>query len=847
MKARCWKCGAAFKFDENRINKKALIKCPVCESRTLIQENTDAASPRFVIKPYKGKPKSAASQQPPIKQPAPPVVSNSMFENSKSTQNTNKQDDNWISHGTPTSGDGSSELGIKHEQTFKRSDDVQGLEMSDLNAPLVRNNRRGLDIMPVDEREKEIKDQNKVEQDSDSGSTGREKKPSRQLKAENEPSVKEESRPKHPHVPKPPKEPNRYVNYIILVLLLVIVAGGLYVFKPELFGLKEAATPAIKEVKIHPGKEKLNELMDEAGAQTGNAMQLIKQAEILYQKDLPEEYVKAQELFKKALAIDSENAELIVRYVESYAKVNTSNVKMGEIRAFMDMLEYADMLAPGLSSIHRAKSRIYFMLEQYEKAMKEAEIAKRLEENNLENWVALAEIALKSDPRRTIEILSDVVESPKVIKSAILPLAKAYASVGKYNMAEEIIKKRDAMDAHSCALCGYLGKMYESVGQYEKAKDIYKILIEKRPENAEGYIGLANVDYKSGMSLKDVRDVLSTLDPKIVNSFSNDGRVSLFCHSSHYSLLAEDLDYAIVVAEKAYKLDNESLCGRYQYALTQTLSGDLSVAERQTILNIIDGLDFDLPDAPEITVLWGLFNNQIGNLKSAMDKFQQASQKYPKYFAGSLLLSLMHLETVNPAKAFSVLEKLFNYPPYVLKMEQEDNIYTDVFLYEKTLTKKLRNVDEAAMDRDRKSAVNGLVTYLIGENKQSVNFFEDVLENNRKSTRANMFLSDLSYQNGDLNKARLYIKAVLKKHRKDSAANYQLARILAKSGNTKKAIEKIVKDVPVNKQYASAQSLLAQLYLSSEEPVKARKAAWLAYKLDNNSIQTKTVLYKANQ
>lgn len=856
MKARCWKCGAAFKFDENRINGKALVKCPVCSARTLILENKDSDLPKFVIKPFKNIPDQTPKQAAPKPEPQTPVQEQALepqlnkaekseeakgqvVESTKVKQppvdkNSKDSYDDLISHETPAFGDGSTELGLDKDEVFERAPAMRGIEMSDLGSPVVRGSRI---VSPVKNEENE-------KSKGSRSSTGSDMKSQSNTKPKEKVDERKQTG-QHPHIPKPPKEPSKALNYLIVILCLVSIGAALYLCKPEWFEKKSVDENVVQ--KIHPGKKKLNEIQKSMGVQNGDVMQLIKMGEIAYRKDLHAEYRKAEDIFKKALAIDPDNAELIVRYLESYAKLNTSNVNMGVIREFMDMLEYADTLAPGLSSIHRAKAKIYMLLEQYEKALKEAEIARRLEENNLENWITLAEVQLKLDPHQTIEILNEVVASPKPPLAAILPLAQAYQKVGKFNMAEKVLKMREEMDPDNCALCGYLGKMYESLGEDKKAEEVYLRLVEKNPEDATGHIGLANVAYMEHQSLEKVLGSLSSLPPEVIDSFSKDGKVQLFCYSSHYALLAKKTEEASMSAEKAYKLDEESLCGRYHFALTKLLNNTISVGDRQKVKKVLESLDFDLPDRPEIPVIWGLFYNQAGNLRSAITSFQKASQLYPRYYYGTLLFALMHLETVNPTQAYGVIEKLFDYPPYLLRDINKSDIYTDVFMFEDKLVELLEKVDEASVDKDRKATINGLVYFILGMNDKAERLFVKTLENNPHNLNANMFLSDIAYQRGDYVKARKYLKAVMSRHRKDPVVNYQLARIAAKEGKIKKAIKRISEEIPVNKQFAYAQIKLAELYMEVDDMQNARSAAKLAYKLNTDSAKAKSILYKVNQ
>lgn len=651
---------------------------------------------------------------------------------------------------------------------------------------------------------------------------------------------RKESRPSPYQTATSPRK--RGVMVLLAGIVALLVLASLFLLLPELSRLLQGGAPLPKATD-HPGARALAALAEQVGPIKGNHLELVKQAELAFQRDLPEDYLVALDLFRRALVLNPQNPESIVRYVESHVVAQSQPVRVEAIRELMDLLDYAVTLAPDLSSIRRAKARVFIALGQWRRAEEAAERARRLEPRNQENQVVLGTTLIDSDPNRAVEILSPLVEEPRPPKIAFSPLARAYEELGNLFMAEQTYLKRDEIDPGTCALCQPLAEMYVSMGHYDKARAVYNRLVESRPHTPQGVLGLAYAAWLAGLPVSQILGNLQAVTEETLSAYRPDDQVWYLCSAAHYAILSGSFESARSRAGKALEHDRNSLCARYLLVLAGVLGKNALSDSGATYTEIMEGLTIDAPAQPEIWTLRALYAIRVGEFKDAIAFLQTAIRVDPAYRAAHLLLAKLYLEAQNIRRAVDAIDALARFSPDYWEDHPDRNLLTDRFDFADDLLRQLDELDHGQVDLDRKHQVIGLVALYAGQTERARHAFTTVLANNRRDIQSNLNLAFIGLREGRFAVARQYAEAVLDEDRNHAHASLALAQALDREGNRRAAVQRVARILGVHSESAALLALSAELAMREGRGDQARIHAQMAYRVDPASMRVRRARY----
>ena len=828
MKANCWKCGAGFKFDEAKVQKRARVKCPVCSAKMTLEQDPNSPEPLFFVVPMDESAKKDQEKKEESEKGALDIDRSNLVSEELLKDAGQYQDSRFT------------EWGGKH-QVSEKSLDVARVTRE---IPISESSFSGRTARP----EKKPGERESITlTTSDTEGMALEHKIT-------VPKTSERSSPAGSSKPRLEKESfrldteggNRVVWALIFLFFIgILVTGYLLLFHEGLDkaggGNKEPSENAILN-----GQKIIQGFFVQEGRPTdGDPLQLMKEAELAFQKDLPHSYRKALGSFRRALVLNQDNPELVVRYVESYIRVHGRPRNMTEIQNLFDLIEYGQALSPNLASLHRAKALVLLSIGQIGKAEKEAEFARRMEPHNSENVVVSAETLVGSNPERAAGFLEDLLDKADSPKSAILHYAEAKLAMGRFAKAEEAFQRREVLDPGACALCGGLGEMYTSLGLYKDAELIYRRFIKKRSDSPTGHLGLAYVNWLSGGSPKKSLEILERINEKIFSYYSLFDQVLVLKARSHYALLAEEFGESIRSSEKAYELDPMETLSLYHKALALTNSEDLFANNRNEIKKYLDMLILDFPEQPEVWTLRAVFFKKIGDLKNSIEFLKRAIIINRHYYHANFLLAQLYLEALNADQAFSTIEAMAKYYPDYWRDHPDANLFTDMFAYEDKLIDDLSKMDDSKVDTDRKNLAIGLVLYLLGKSKEAERLFNEVLQNHERNVTANLYMAHIGYHGGNLSLAKKHLARLLEGDRNHALANVLQSRILLKQGKQAKAIRRLERLIVAKRANASSLALLSELMDKNKRFEEARELADKAYKMDPDALQIRRARYHA--
>ncbi len=837
MKVKCWKCGSTLRFDEAKIHRKARVRCPNCKVGMLLEMDPNSADPRFFVTPEPAGPDSSSPQNQTYASEPEKAEMPSMPGMAELTK---------LRNGKTETGDDTGSIS-DHLESMRKSATKGGLPF-DMKSRIVRPQT----LPPSSGRKRES------EPEVDPLSANAEAA-SEYLKA-NMPSLGGTLNLRDDSV-RDPRESAKLQNPLLvpqtvaqakgsgvsLVTWIIVLAGliGIVVFlMPERFGLVESGSHVAKSYQIHPGERALLDMVKKYPEVTGDPLQMMKKAETLYKTYDSRAYQKAHDIFRQALVLDPRNPGNILRYVETWALTHPNPRNMHEVRKLIDIADYGLTVTEELAGLHRAKARLYLLINQNSRAYESALKAYRLNNQDPENMVVLAQTELAEKPERAIERLSELVDRSRSFIPALKPLAEAYDRIGNFSKMEETLEIAGKLDSSKCLLCLELADMYLSIGEYERAGSVYEQVAARQPDSAEGLIGQGFVAYRQKQALDVVRSKLSGIPAARVEEWSNSQQVRLYAAQAFFALHDHDRDTGALMAKRAHSLDPEDPTALYLNLLTLVTQAE-GVEDSDDIRRDIERLTLDFAGKPEAWVLAGLFERNVGNLRTATDHFKKAISVAPDYYHAHFLLAELFLDALNVNSAFAAIEHLNRYPVDYWDDHLGHGLLADTFDYEEAFLEKLKKVDAVKVDLDRRNRAVALAAYLLNLPNEAENGARAVLDNIGSDATANAIMGLVQVKQGKLRDARHYLSQILGSDRHNALGNRLFSKVLALQNRPGEAIDRLTLILKVHGGDAGIQALLAILSAREGDIEQARVAARMAYRLDPDSQQVRYARYLA--
>lgn len=221
---------------------------------------------------------------------------------------------------------------------------------------------------------------------------------------------------------------------------------------------------------------------------------------------------------------------------------------------------------------------------------------------------------------------------PTLIQEDLISLlAIAYAGTGKYNLAQECIEKL-VYKHNSDQTLFNIGNAYELMGRYNLAKDYYKRAIEKKPNSADAYAGLANIALAQG-----------------------------------------DKKLAYYYFEKAYELQPNQMAAWYNLTLKQIEEGKLEEGKKS-----LEEFLKNYPENVEAYYNLALIYEKIGDINSASKFYDEVLIRNPNHKGALLSKGIICLNTGKLDTAEQLFLSLSKFQP-------------DVAYYHLGLTNSLKN------------------------------------------------------------------------------------------------------------------------------------------------------------
>jgi|GEM_PF-4434143 len=634
-------------------------------------------------------------------------------------------------------------------------------------------------------------------------------------------------------------EKNRFHTY---GLYAFICCGVLFLIGLIFFAFK--ITPWDSDKQADPQKEMeqkiLKQMTAEYPAEVSERMTYVKNGEMAFTRDTPDAYAEASDNFGKSFVFSPGNDEITARYAESMVLGGKAGGDIKELQKILEMLDYGLSLKPNSASLHRARARFFLSLGQPDNAMSDARHSTMLEPENPENTIVFAEAQAENNPEAAILALENVISQENFPIIAMRKLADIYFKNGYLAEAEQMWKKRMDIDPENCATCLQSANLYESVGMYSNAVSMYNRLLQSGHDEIEGMAGFSRSLLLSGRHPSYIVEALTPLVTKGPKAENMQQLAEFQVTGAHMYLLMGNYTKAMEYNSEALKADRSNTTARYQSVLMRVIKGEIDDKPGENMIAELADLALYLPKNPEIPTLIGRLHELRMQYPEAITNYIAAIKLDPSYPIPSFFLAALYTENRVYGNAFKVLWRLADYSQDYWEQHPQKNLLIDISGSGERLLSLLGKIEKYEVDIDELSFLSGLVAFINKDPKSAAEYFRAVLRNNpehikaaswlayvykleNRKTEAMNLLEDI--KNLDLQSA--YLKACIKH---DTLAPEQRINLW----------ENFIKRY---ENCPGAYVRLAELYHRANQKQKAVAMAQAAFKLDPESLETRSTLY----
>jgi len=294
-------------------------------------------------------------------------------------------------------------------------------------------------------------------------------------------------------------------------------------------------------------------------------------------------YVKAMEMFNKAISIDS-------NYSLAYAGLGKAySLRYWELRNYSNTIdtslveksyEYSKKaleISPNLDEAHLSLARYYQEADQTKYPNKwrlcEDETRKALEinPNNAEAYFLLSRIYGYDDAKEE-EYLLKSIKLNNFLTDAHNNLGVIYLDQRKFDLAEQSFKKAVEIDPEFKTGYMNLGVVYDRLNQLERALEMYKIVLQKYPNYPLGILNLG-IGYRRLNKLDDAMEQFQKavkVKPDYANAWSEIAYIYLLKNDYNNSVkyyhisLKHDPKYRFSLANLGFSYEK---LGKYDQAI----------------------------------------------------------------------------------------------------------------------------------------------------------------------------------------------------------------------------------------------------------------------------------------
>ncbi len=518
---------------------------------------------------------------------------------------------------------------------------------------------------------------------------------------------------------------------LILVATLLLGGGGLgvFLFAPELIpgmGGSEVENPFLRQVNLwrlqYPDVD-------------GTSAEHLRKGRKYYLDDTLISYRLADDELRKALLLDPENLDAIAAFVENLARLPGIRQRTEDVKTAFEGIDYAIKRDGNNPELRRAHGALLLALDNIQKAQSALHMALRLDGQNAETLLLLAE----TDVERNNEQAIKQVEQARAIEPSLsrieLIAGRARAGQGEFKRALAHFTTRLKRDPGHAETLMQVARLYATVGSFKESVKTLEAIISTDDKNLDARLMLGKVYYQA---LGDLRraDLQLTMAAESLEGEEEfvERDLAVLTHLAHVRALRNKWADAEQYAQRVLQMDTTFLPAHYMMGrvLNNKAEYQSSLKFFDRILQAMQGRYLEAPSR----MAAGDIKLALGQYKKAAREFERVVENFPSQTRAYLGMAAAYARLGDSANMAMAMRKVLDVEP---NYSEDHWVFSDYPVYSSDLEPYLEALEEFQQREDDASirlSSMGIVAYHMGEYGEADRFLKQALREDPKNLGA---------------------------------------------------------------------------------------------------------------
>jgi tetratricopeptide (TPR) repeat protein len=619
-------------------------------------------------------------------------------------------------------------------------------------------------------------------------------------------------------------------------VVLAAGGGGVFVFRDTLF---QSSTVEIENPFSHRREMWKLQFPDLDGTAEEHLAKGLK----LYREDSMIGYRMADEELHKTLILDPENLEAIGAYVENFAMLPPRRSDTEAMKDAVDGIEYAIKKAPRRARLHRAHGALLLKMGNVDAAQAAFAVALRLEEQDAETKLWLAQSNLERNIQEAIKLADEASQADPGLGRATLILGQAYQKSGRFKTALNQFRSRLAKDKDHTATLVAMARLFVDVGDFDSAQRHLQKVSELEPRNYAARLMLAKVLYQG---LRDFATAELELSGIVEKLGPDAGDLARDIHAHHAFVQGMRGRWKEAEASVALSLKEDANFGPALYVKGRILKQRGAIAEArenlEKALRIVQG---SYLDPPVRTLLADVVGEQ-GQTAEAMRQYSHVIQNDTRYIRAHLAAAALHAAGANMQNAATVMREVLNIDPFYRTEHFYFSDYPEVPEDLEAYRAPWSKLEPDENDRTIVNSSEGIVAFHASNMADAQRLLTRALNDDDSNLGAAMYLGAVHLHKRNGREAQKFLEKARAANKLHVRTQYLLGRAYQLANQFDQAEERFKEVREADPNSVAAINAVGEMSARRGDEEKAREAFLEAYKADADFTPAKANLLKIN-
>ena len=625
---------------------------------------------------------------------------------------------------------------------------------------------------------------------------------------------------------------------ITVISLLLFIGGGAFVvlshpeWLPDMSG-SEFANPLLNQINLwrlqYPDIE-------------GTSAEHLSKGRKYYLDDSESSYRLANDELRKALLIDPDNIAAIGAYVENLSRLPDVKRRTEDVSNAFKVIDYAITLDTKRAMLQRARGSLLMALGSIQKAQSAFYMALRLNPNDAETLLLLAESDLGRNNAQSIERAEKAHSLDATLSRIDLIIGKARQGEGQFKKAYVHFQKRLQRDSEHIETLLAVAQLYVELGQLKNAVKTLQKIITLDDGNTSARLLLGKVAYQGlgDLRMADLQLTLATEDFAQSDELSQD-QLSALVHLAHVRARRKDWNAAEKYARYVIKLDAAFLPAYYALGRIQEHNQDFAQAinSYQRVIQAMQGRYLEV----EVRLALGVAQLALAKNDQAARDFEQIVEENPNQIRAYLGIAAAYAKNGDSANLAMAMRKVLDVEP---NYERDHFIFSDYPNYAgdtQIFLKALEGFSATEGDASIRLSSLGIAAYQMNNMGNALNYLNKALEEDKKNLGALMYQGAAELRQGQAGAALKSLEKATQVNRLHLVTHYLLGLAQFNSGKTETARTTLKDVINDDSSFLPALCTLGEIERGKGNLDAARDHFLSAYKISIDMLPAKQGLF----